>query len=128
MAGLYDRMRPEGPPTGPVNPSPPPDNFNNRNDRVNVHLIAEAISAYVGNVFSRQQVIDAVNQDLANRGAIPLRPEDLTDLDNIADEIDSKASNTAKIIYGFCSMTPVFIAAELGLIPEAQWRGALGIP
>lgn len=115
MPGIYDRMAPAG-------------LDGNGGDRLNVHLTSEALCAYLGTTFTKQQVIDALNEDLSNRNSAPLRAADLTDLDNIKTEIDSKATNTQKIIYVLSAMTPVFVAAELDLINETAYRSALGIP
>lgn len=114
MAGLYDRMKRTG-----------LDGFGS--DRVNIHLISESFAAYVGNVFTKQQIIDGVNAELERNNSQPLRQEDLSDLDDIIDVIDNRGTTTGKIVYGLSHVSPLFLAAELELVTDQQWRNALEI-
>lgn len=111
MAGLWERVRPDV------------------EDRVAVHLIVAAYSGYFVNTVTsgakgatKAQILAAINAELQT----PLSGAEQTDLDAIADQIDAQSNNINKLIF-IRGIEYAFIAAEMGAINEAKWRGDLGI-
>lgn len=110
MAGLWERIRPDG------------------TDRIPVHLVVAGLRAvFVNGVdgtkgATRVQVRNALN----NHVELALTAAEEADLNGIADTIDAQANNTSKIIF-LQNIEYVMIAAEFGAIDETKWRNDLGI-
>lgn len=110
MSGLWERVK------------------ESADDNVPVHLIISGIKAYhvytVDNTkgATKAQILAAINSLLDT----DLAGAEITDLNNIATELDSLSNNTAKLIY-LSNLEYAFTAAEMGVINEAKWRNDLGI-
>lgn len=102
MAGLFDRI--------------------GSGDNVNSHYFVAGIKGYGAGLWTRQQVLTAVNQLLIT----PLDTPQQDDFVAIADVLDAKSNATAKLVYGN-QVEAAMIAAESGVINEAGWRAALEI-
>ncbi len=91
-------------------------------DRVGVHLLKAAVYCRVRNVFTAQQVLNAINSKITT----PLSAAAETDLTNIVTQA-SAGSATVKLDY-LERWDAVNIAAEAGLLAnEATYRSEFGI-
>jgi hypothetical protein len=102
MSGLYDRL------TGP--------------DSLNVHYFGAGFVGYAAGDWTGQQVLDALNNLLVT----PLSGAEVTDLNAIVAEVDSKVGATEKMIYAL-RLDAACLAVEVGQIGETAWRTMLGI-
>lgn len=103
MAGIWDRIIPG-------------------EDRLSSHLLKAAIYLRVRNVFTSQQILNALNSRLAT----PLDSAAETDLLNVVTQASAGAA-AAKLDY-LERWDAVNIAAEAGLLTsEATYRSELGI-
>lgn len=105
MSGLWERLKPDA------------------TDRINVHLVVAGIKGYSANIFTGQQVIDALNRHVQT----PLTVAEKADLTNITAQITAQGTVTAKLVYVVGKLEPVMVAAETGDCTEAFWRSTLGI-
>lgn len=91
-------------------------------DRISAHLLKAAVYLRVRNVFTSQQILDALNSTLV----APLDAAAQTDLTNVITQA-SAGSATAKLDY-LERWDAVNIAAEAGLLTsEATYRSELSI-
>lgn len=92
------------------------------NDRLPAHLLKAAVYLRVRNVFTSQQILNALNSKIVT----PLDAAAETDLTNVVTQA-SAGSATAKLDY-LERWDAVNIAAESGLLTnEATYRSELGI-
>ena len=97
-------------------------------DRVPTHLIVAGYRAYFINGIdsskgaTKANILAAINSHVET----PMSACAQTDLDNIADQIDLQANNTAKLIY-IQGLEWTFMAAEFGEITESKFRSDLDI-
>jgi hypothetical protein len=105
MAGLYERVKGGG------------------TDRINIHLIVAGVKGYAAGIWSRAQILTALN----NQVSTSLDTAEQTDLNDIADVIDALSTTTDKLVYVVGKLEPSMIAAEINEINETKWRTDLGI-
>jgi len=104
MAGLWERIRPDV------------------NDRVETHYIVAAYKGYHSGIFTKAQILTALNNLLET----PLTTAEQTDMDDIADQIDAQTNNTTRLMY-LNGIEALWIAVEAEQVLEAKWRSDLGI-
>lgn len=109
MAGLYDRVKVDA---GLL--------------RCNGHLLTGSIKAVAGDIYSSNQVIAAIDQWLADNNLLPLRQEDIDDINLICAEAE-QGTKDQRIEYAVARLEAAFIGAEAGVLPETQWRLVLRI-
>lgn len=103
MAGLWERIRPGA------------------DDRISVHMLVASLKGYGTAVFTKLQVKNALNGILES----PLTAEEETDLNNLANQLDSLLTLDKR---GYENkLEALTIAAELGQVGETKWRTDLGI-
>lgn len=103
MAGLYDRIA-------------------TSQDKIHCHYLVGSLKAYATGLWSSSTIINSINSLLQS----PLTTEELADLSSISAEVDSLPDATAKLVYG-AKIEAAIIAAEAGLVNDAEWRDALNI-
>lgn len=115
MAGLWERVKQAG-----------LDGEGGR--RINVTLFIAGIRGYAAAIWTRIQVRDALNLELAtNVPGDVLDAAELADLNAIADEVDAQPNDVKKLEYVVGRVEPSTIAGELGHVNETKWRSDLGI-
>lgn len=115
MAGLWERVKSSG-----------LDGQGGR--RINISLLIAGVRGYAVGLWSRVEIRDAINQELAtNSPGDALTAAEETDLTAIANQVDAQPNETKKLSYVVGRIEAATIAGELGHLGEARWRSDLGI-
>lgn len=109
MAGIYDRLKPEGP-------------HGDGTDRLNAHLFDSAFLFTATGDFTNQQALSAINSTLNT----PLSGDELVDLSDIQSELNSQGTTLSKLVY-YEKIAAVAICVEVGVMGEAAFRSTLKI-
>jgi hypothetical protein len=104
MAGLWERIRVDAA------------------DRVSNHLLAAALVMHQTSGFSDAQILAAVNTSVQT----PLTAAEQDDLAALAAVLDTQGSVTNRLVW-LAKCEAWCLAAEHGVVTEAQWRAALGV-
>ena len=104
MAGLYDRVTADDA------------------TKISIHLLTGATKAYVAGE-SRATILAEINASLDD---LPLVGDELTDFNNMGDNIDALATIQDRVLYVF-TVEYIMLAAENGLVGETAWRTRLGL-
>ena len=105
MAGIYERVKKAA-----------------TLERCSAHLFDAALTLYGTGDFTSTQVLNAINDVLAN----DLAGAEVTDLTNIRAQMDAQGTTTLKLVYT-AKVRAAVVAAEMGNVTDAQFRTILGI-